>query len=457
MANAVAKSSTPRPAGLPAWLRWRWEMAALALGAVISVWWLWPQEPAPPPPPLTAPIVRGDIEDAIAASGRLMAAGLVDVGAQVSGQLKKLHAKRGDRVLAGDLLAEIDDFVQRSRVAAAQASLEALEAETYSIEAGLKLSQAELERQTRLMAERATTEVEYDRASVSLAQAEAILARHLLSIEQATASLQEAQALLQYARITAPSSGTVVEVLVREGQTLNAAQVTPVILRIGELSTIRVVANIAEPDVVRLAPGMQAYFTTLSGGTRRWYARLEEIAPLPNSDAVSGVAHFDGLLEVDNADGTLLPGIGAKVFFLVESARGILKVPLGALTYSDGYGMVSAAGQYARFDRGEQTADGLTPSVEDGGAALSAASPGNTGNADSQTIDSRPTAAPLSRTATVQVFGQGGQLVLREIRVGRSNAVEAEVLSGLAEGERVVVGVSGRGTAGQIGGLSRGR
>ena len=276
-------------------------------------------------------VSRGDIESTVAAAGALEAASRVDVGAQVSGQLKTLHVRLGDVVAQGDLLAEIDDFIQKTRVASAVANLRSLEANTASVEASLELARGDLARQERMMAAQATTEVDYDRAVVQLTQAEANLEQHILGIEQARANVEEAEAMLNYTRITAPAKGTIVEILVQQGQTLNATQTTPVILRIGDLGKMRVVAKISEADVGRLQPAMAAYFTSLGSRERRWETRLQEISPLPTSDnSRVGLAEFDALLLVDNSDGALLPGMTVKVFFLSNAARDVLKVPLGA-------------------------------------------------------------------------------------------------------------------------------
>ena len=390
---------------------------------------MWPQPAEPPPSPITAAVTRGDIESTAPASGVLEAASWVDVGAQVSGQLQVLHVKLGDVVAEGDLLAEVDDFIQRTRVESARASLEELETETESIEAGLGLARSQVARQERMMEAKATTEVEYDSAVVELTRTETGLARHMLGIERARASLEEAEAMLNFTRITAPASGTVVEVLAQEGQTLNATQVTPVVLRIGDLTTIRVIAKITEADVGRLTPGMEAYFTTLSGGSQRWSTHLQEISPLPAGTGSAGgarpgsLAHFDGLLTVDNRDGSLLPGMSAKVFFLVHAARDVLKVPLGAVTLASGAGPTSAATQFAF----STPADANPPSA--GGAIRQGSTP-------SHDQTSR------ERDATVQVVGQDGEIEARKVRVGFDNGVEAEVLAGLTEGELVVSGIT---------------
>ncbi len=429
--------------GILVWLRRnRAKAVALVVIAGVVAWFLWPEGEEPPPPPTTAPVTRGDIEQLIATSGTLQAGSLVDVGAQVSGQLKKLHVRLGDVVSAGDLLAEIDDFITRSRVAQSEASLESLEASSSSQEASLALSRGELQRQERLMAAQATTEVEYDRSVVNLAQAEASLARHLLQIEQAQASLEEAKAQLDFTRITAPTDGTVVSVSAQEGQTLNASLTAPIILRIGDLRTITVSAKVSEADMRRLTTGMEAYFTTPADGDRRWQGQLKEISPIPQGvgGGTGGLAQFDALMEVENPDGALLPGMTAKVFFVVEAARDVLKVPRGAVVFADG--PMSAAGQYARQGagggpRGQFRGPGFGAQRAARRTARRAAAASAAGKDEDRGQTPRQS---RERTATVQVVGSDGEQETRTVRVGASNEVEIEVLSGLTEGEQVVTG-----------------
>lgn len=416
--------------GVLAWLR-RNRAKAVTIAVIVAVvaWFLWPED-SEPPAPATAPVVRGDIEQLIAAAGTLEAGNVVDVGAQVSGQLERLHVRLGDLVSEGDTLAEIDDFIQRTRVTSAGANLESLLAASSSQEASLTLARGDLRRQERLMEAQATTEVEYDRAVVNLAQAEANLARHLLQIEQAQAGLEEARALLGFTRITAPSEGTIVSVFAQEGQTLNATQTAPVILRIGDLRTITVKATVSEADMRRLEAGMQAYFTTPADSERRWQGQLKEISPIPQVAAgMGGLAQFDAFMEVENPDGALLPGMTAQVFFVVEAARDVLKVPRGAVTFAGG--PIGAAGQFARRNAENARARGAEV------AWNSARAPAGASN------DAVSGESPLQgdgRVATVQVVVGEGELQERTVRVGVSNDFEVEVLSGLSEGEQVATG-----------------
>lgn len=430
VADQAPEEPSDRRKGPVSFITRHWGKATVAGVIVLAVvWFAWPEPPEPPPTPTTVAVNRGDIENTVAASGALEAASRVDVGAQVSGQLEALHVELGDVVAEGDLLAEIDDFIQKTRVDSAVANLQSLEANTASVEASLELARGDLARQERMMAAQATTEVDYDRAVVQLTQAEARLEQHVLAIQQAGASLEEAEALLNFTRITAPVDGTIVEILAQEGQTLNATQTTPLILRIGDLSKMRVVAKISEADVGRLQPGMGAYFTSLGSRDRQWETHLLEISPLPTRDGgPGGLAEFDALLEIDNRDGTLLPGMTVKVFFLSNAARDVLKVPLAALSFTSGAGATSAAAQFALRSA---EASGTSPAPSTGAV-----------QAGKQDSPGDPKERPNRRDATVQVVGANGEIEVRAVRVGFDNGIEAEVLAGLSEGELVVSGIA---------------
>ena len=419
-----------------AWCRRNlWKTTVGATLAATVIWLVWPASESLPAVSSTVPVTLGDVEKTVPALGSLEAGYSVEVGAQVSGQLKKLHVRLGDVVSEGDLLGEIDDLIQGTRVASAEASLESLEANSAYVRANVELAQGQLRRQQRLMQAQATTEVEYDHAVVALIGAEANLKRHVLQIKQARASLEEAIALLEFTRITAPVAGTIISVLVEEGQTLNASQATPKILRIGNLNRIRVIAQIPEVDVGRLTPGMEAYFSTISGRERRWNTRLQEISPLPASaSGTSNLTHFEGLLEINNADRTLFPGMSVKVFFLERAVRQVHKVPLSALTFvrESRLRRTSENPAVRSTPDAKSSANGLAhrPMARELPVVSSARRP------------EKPFHLPASqRSATVQVVGPDGEVVSRLVQVGIDNGVEAEVISGLQEGETLVAGI----------------
>ena len=362
-------------------------------------------------------VQRGDIEDLVTATGALQPRDYVDVGAQVSGQLQKIHVQVGTEVQAGDLLAEIDPTVYLSRVDASRAQLRNLRAQLKEREAQLSLAQLQYRRQQALMAEDATSAESLQTSEATLKSAEASLEALHAQIDQIESTLRGDEANLQYARVLSPMSGTVVSISARQGQTLNTNQQAPTILRIADLSTMTVKTQVSEADVSRLHPGMQAYFTTLGSQNKRWYGTLDQIEPTPTT--TNNVVLYNALFDVPNPDGRLMTDMTAQVFFVVAQAKGVLQVPMGALQQSHRR-MASDAAAPAESARRPPTA-----------SAEGSATP----------VDG--SAAPRTRHATVRVLEANGKIAERSIEVGVTNRILAQVLNGLTEGEKVVSGLAG--------------
>jgi len=353
----------------------------------------------------TAVANLGDIENVVPSAGSLQPLNFVDVGAQVSGQLQTLHVEAGDKVNEGDLLAEIDATVQLANVESIRAQLQRLQAQLQDRRAQLQLARIQAERQERLMEENATSEEEYDSAEATLASADAQLRSTEAEIEQTRSELQGEEALLGYSRIYAPFSGTVSSIVAREGQTLNANQSAPLILQIADLSKMTVSTQVSEADVSKLHAGMDAYFTTLGGGNQRWTGQLRQILPTP--EVLNNVVLYTALFDVENPGGELMTQMTAQVFFVVGAAYDVVRVPVGAVRY-EGRGERQNA-------REGGTIDGGTPQ------------PG------------RDRAEGPGRPASVMLIAQNGDLVPRDVRIGVSDRIYAEVIFGLEEGEEVVV------------------
>lgn len=217
----------------------------------------------------------------------------------------------------GQLLVEIDPSTQQAKLDAGRYSVENLQAQLQEQRAQHELARQKAERQQSLAAGGATREEDVQTARAELKATQARIDMIQAQIRQAQASLRSDQAELGYTRIYAPMSGTVVALDAREGQTLNAQQQTPLILRIAKLSPMTVWAEVSEADIGHVKPGMHAYFTTLSGGTRRWNSTVRQILPVPpkplehaNQGSGSPASKSNGrvvlytvLLDVDNADG----------------------------------------------------------------------------------------------------------------------------------------------------------
>lgn len=395
-------------------------------------YWFYGEEEVVQSQPLIVNVDFGDIENTIAATGSLTPFETVEVGARVSGQLLRLYVDAGDVVEEGQLLAEIDASQQQQRVESSRANLAGQEALLESRLSSLQLAEANAERQRRLMAEDATSQLDFDNAMNALASAQASLIQTQRQIDQSRASLAIDEQELEYTRIVAPISGTIVSLAMTEGRTLNASQQAPTILTIADLTRMTVEAEISEADVASLRNGMEVYFTTLGGGARRWQSSLRQILPQPT--ITNNVVLYTGLFDVNNEDGTLLPEMTAQIYFVTSAARNVLTVPIGALSFVEG-GPASAGA-------GFNTLMGV---VGDGAAPPEGFTPG----AGRRPQTGAAAGAPLSRLqqetrprrANVQVQRADGSMEQREVLVGITSRVAAEVLSGLDRGDQVVAGL----------------
>ena len=415
--------NTTPPSRRPTRPNWgRRALLILVPALVAGGWYAWPQVFGKRDP-LTAyqfsTVQRGDIEDVVTATGTLQPRDYVDVGAQVSGQLRKIHVEVGDTVNAGDLLAEIDPTVYRARVDASRAQLKNLRAQLKDREAQLALAQIQLRRQRALMAEDATTKESLQTAEASAKSAEAQLEAVRAQIEQIESTLRGDEANLQYARILSPMAGTVVSITARQGQTLNTNQQAPVVMRIADLSTMTVQTQVSEADVSRLKLGMDAYFTTLGGSGKRWQGKLEKIEPTPT--VTNNVVLYNALFDVLNPDGLLMTQMTAQVFFVVSQAKDVLLVPLAALSQG--------------APRAPQPSPSAAPANANGAGRGMGAGAGQGRSGGVAAAGTGP------RQGTVKVADERGGVQERKVELGVANRVQAQVLSGLAEGERVVSGL----------------
>ncbi|WLG43057.1 efflux RND transporter periplasmic adaptor subunit [Pseudomonas sp. FP1740] len=346
----------------------------------------------------TVQVARGDIESSVTALGTLQPRRYVDVGAQASGQIHKIHVEVGDVVKEGQLLVEIDPSTQQAKLDAGRFSIDNLKAQLQEQRAQHDLARQKYQRQQNLAAGGATRDEDVQTAQAELRTTQARIDMFEAQIRQAQANLRSDQAELGYTRIYAPMSGTVVALDAREGQTLNAQQQTPLILRIAKLSPMTVWAEVSEADIGHVKPGMSAWFTTLSGGNRRWSSTVRQILPIPpkpldqasqgggspassNKSGTGRVVLYTVLLDVDNADNALMAEMTTQVFFVSHQAKNVLTAPIAAL--------------------------------QDG---------------------------PLADRQTARVVAQNGEIEQRSVRTGISDRLKVQILDGLAEGDHLLIG-----------------
>ena len=370
----------------------------------------------PRPPQLaTALVTRGDVEDTVLATGALQPVQLVSVGAQVSGRVISLSVGLGDHVTKGQVIATIDPVPATNQMKTAQAALAQMIAQRAGQAANLAQDQIALKRQAVTLAAQASSQADYDAAVATEKAAKASLDALDAQIAQARVSVDTARVNLSYTNVVAPIDGDVLAVVTKQGQTVNAVQAAPTIVILGDMSIMTAKAQISEADVIKVKPGQPAYFTILGDSKRRFYGKLRSVAPAPNSivsEVINNTAsttsstaqaiYYDGLVDVPNPDKVLKADMTAQVTVVVAGVQDVVTVPSAALDPPP-----------------QQLA--LRPGM-------------------------KPQRAPpvIIRPAPDQhlvlVVDAAGKPQPRMVRIGLDNKINAQVLSGLQPGEKVVVG-----------------
>jgi macrolide-specific efflux system membrane fusion protein len=308
-------------------------IGVLGLTIIVAGGWYWYASAARTPQndslrPVA--IKRGTIEEVVTAQGKLEAKQYVDVGTQVSGQLKKILVQIGEPVNKGQLLAEIDPRVYQAQVEASEARINSLKAQLNQQKAELALAEQNLRRNQNLIAVNAVSQQvlqeSESQAAVAKAQVDSITAQ----IQETESILRGNRTSLSFTKIYAPMAGTVTTMPAREGQTLNANQSAPTILQIANLDTMTVRAQVAEADITRLKDGMPVYFATLGNSERRWQGKVRQILPSPQ--IVNEVVLYDVLIDAKNEGRQLMTGMTTQVFFIFGRAENATIIPAEVLT-----------------------------------------------------------------------------------------------------------------------------
>lgn len=286
----------------------------------------------------TAEVQRGDISVTVLAAGAIEAKQLVSVGARVSGQIDKLAVRLGQDVKAGDVIAQIDAQEQENDLLKAKSSLAQIEAQLTAKSSSLRKAQSVLTRQTQLGASELVSKEALENAAADVEVIEADLSALRAQKSSAEVTVAQSQLALDRATVTAPITGTVVAIVVKEGQTVSAAQNAPTIVKIADLRSMVIKAEISEADVVQVKPGQRASFTILGAADSRFDAVVRDVEPAPSSLIESDVVpsdkaiYYNGLLEVENPDRKLRIGMTAQVSIILDQAKDVLTIPVSALT-----------------------------------------------------------------------------------------------------------------------------
>ncbi|WP_145554658.1 efflux RND transporter periplasmic adaptor subunit [Yersinia canariae] len=347
---------------------------------------------------ITAPAEIRTLEQTVLADGTIKAKKQVTVGAQVSGQIKALHVTLGQQIEKGQLVAEIDDLTQQNALKDAEEALKNVVAQRAAKVAIQKNNQLTYQRQQQILAKGLGVRADFDSAKATLESTGAEIKALDAQIAQAEIAVSTAKLNLGYTKISSPITGTVVAIPVEEGQTVNAVQSAPTIIKVAQLDTMTVEAQISEADVVKVKIGMPVYFTILGEPEQRFSATLRAIEPAPDSindetttssssssssSSTTTAIYYNGLFDVANPNGALRISMTAQVYIVLHQAEDAVVIPATALENDKG-----------RYQ--------------------------------------------------VQVVDGNGKVSAREVTVGLNNNVDAQILSGLQAGEPVIVSQASR-------------
>lgn len=341
---------------------------------------------------ITEMVKRGQISQTVSATGEISATNLVNVGAQVSGQIKKMHVKIGDEVQTGDLIAEIDDVTQVNEVNTKKAQLETYRAQLESTQVALKIAQRKYERYKTLVDAGAVSKEEFENTEDTLATNRAKIKELQSSIKQTQIAINTEEKNLGYTRIVAPSSGTVVALVVEQGQTINSSQTSPTIVQIADLTSMTNKMQIAEGDATKVKKGQTVRFTILSEPDNSIPAKLDSIDPglttmsqgsySKSTDTTSSAIYYYARAIVPNPDQKLAIGMTTQNTIEIASANNVITVPTVAIKMQNG-------------------------------------------------------------KKTVRILNAQGQPENREVQTGLKDDMNTEIKSGLKEGEQVIISEMG--------------
>ena len=303
--------------------------AAVGIGGVVA-WRAWSAAPAPQL--LTAEVSRARVVALVTATGTVNARKTVLVGTYVSGPVTEIDVDFNSQVERGQRVAKIDPRPFLVKVKQAEAQLATARARVARAQADLELQAARLRRQQRLRAEKVVSQEELDATASTYAQAVAQLAVEEASVAQAAAGLDEAQVNLEFTDILSPVNGVVLSRNVDVGQTVAAAFQTPTLFVIAEdLTKMQVTASVSESDIGPLRSGLEAYFTVDAYPDRTYRGVVSQVRSAPIS--VQNVVTYEVIVDVDNGDRTLKPGMTADVTVIADARDGVLAVPARAFRF----------------------------------------------------------------------------------------------------------------------------
>jgi len=299
--------------------RWsKWIFILVVIGAAVGGVMYFKNDHTEPPLYVMAAVTRGDLTQAVTASGQLNPVLNVQVGSQVSGNIAKLFADYNSLVKSNQVVAQLDPAIF-------QASVHQAEGDLANAMAVLELQQVEEKRSKAMFEGRLISNSEYDQAVASLHQAEA-----QVKIKQA--ALERSQLDLSHCTIYAPVDGIVISRNVDVGQTVAASMNAPTLFQVAnDLAKMQIDANVSEADVGTVEEGQNVTFTVDAYPSRTFIGSVTQIRN--SASNVQNVVTYDTVIGVTNKDFKLKPGMTATVSIITAQRTNVLKVPNSALRF----------------------------------------------------------------------------------------------------------------------------
>src|SRR6266496_2171378 len=298
---------------------WKWLFLLLVLGGGLAGWWWYAKRPANSAPDYkTATVSKGDITQVVTANGQLSAVKNVSVGSQVSGIITEIKVDFNSRVTNHQVIAQIDPSTYQQNITQS-------EAELAGAKAGLELAELNMRRARALRTNDLISAAEYDKTLVELHQAEA-------TVRLREAALRKSQVDLERTTIYSPIDGIVVSRVVGEGQTVAASFNAPTLFSIAnDLRNMRIEAMVSEADVGGVQEGQRVNFGVDAFPGRQFRGEVTQVrfAPVTNQNVVN----YTAVVEVDNTDLKLRPGMTANATIITAQRTNILYVPNAALRF----------------------------------------------------------------------------------------------------------------------------
>lgn len=286
----------------------------------------------PEPQFTTQPVSKGDVVQRVTATGTLSATVTVTVGAQISGRITDLPVDFNSQVKKGSVLAKIDPDLFNAALAQSKANERAAMANISKAKATAADAERQLKRAKELADQKLVAQADLDTAQANFDIAQAGIEAAEAAGAQARAQREQAQVNLTYTTITSPIDGVIISRAVEVGQTVASSYQTPTLFTIAEdLKRMKIDTSVAEADVGKLKEGTDVTFAVDAFPQRKFAGKVRQIRNA--ATITSNVVTYDAVIDVENSELLLRPGMTANVTFVVQEADGVLRVPNAALRF----------------------------------------------------------------------------------------------------------------------------